>query len=157
MIQELLRRCWCLYPKDLSPRYLLEESRNLSEITLTKLVNAIQATEKRRQTRKEESLKNDLFMKQKNKTQGHQNGSRLGEHNNNNARHQQTNRSYQSQPQAKKIFPPCPCCKKLEHAPFKCWWKSDAFFLFFQKNASKKVMWIKFVSKRTVKHNKKIL
>ena len=74
----------------------LEESRNLSEITLTELVNALQATEQRRQIRKEESLKNALFMKQKYKTHGHQNGSRPGGYNNNNAQHQQTNRSQQN-------------------------------------------------------------
>ena len=47
----------------------LEESRNLNEISLAELINALQATEQRRQIRKEESLENAFLSRQRNRFQ----------------------------------------------------------------------------------------
>ena len=60
----------------------LEESRNLSEITLSELINALQATEQRRAIRKEETIENAFYgghgNKKKNKGRKSNNTNQTG-------------------------------------------------------------------------------
>lgn len=113
----------------------LEESRNLSEITLSELINALQATEQRRAIRKEESLESAFMSSQSKKNKKNKNKNKGGtgyggfnnnnnnnnfNNNNNNARQQQG-----GQRQNNGGYPPCPHCKKHGHAPNKCFWRPD--------------------------------
>jgi len=77
----------------------LENSRDLSSITLTELVNALQAQEQRRLMMQEGSLEGAFQAK-------NCNGNKYNQNNNSHA------------------FSPCPYCRKNNH-PHKCWWRPD--------------------------------
>ena len=94
----------------------LEESRNLNEISLTELVNALQATEQRRRIRHEESMEAAFVSKQHQKTQNQKK----------NKLKVIKEKGETSKPE-RKSYEPCHHCKKKGHHPRRCWWRPDAF------------------------------
>ena len=78
----------------------LEESKDLSSISLAELVNALQAQEQRRMIRKEESMEGALQAKAENSGGGKD--KKNNKTNNNNKNKDGT-------------YPPCPHCKKTNH------------------------------------------
>ncbi|XP_027165972.1 uncharacterized protein LOC113765933 [Coffea eugenioides] len=85
----------------------LEESKDLSSISLAELVNALQALEKRRMIRKEETVEGAFKAKSENSRGGKdkkimENDSKFSKANKNDA------------------SSPCPYCKKLNHMPKRC-------------------------------------
>lgn len=93
----------------------LENSKDLSIITLAELLSALQAQEQRRHMRQEESIESGLQAKvqvnqgQKEKKKGKkEDGSGKKEGDN-----------------KKRDFPPCEHCGKKGHPPFKCWRRPD--------------------------------
>ncbi|KAJ8764755.1 hypothetical protein K2173_009149 [Erythroxylum novogranatense] len=78
----------------------LENTRDLSKITLAKLLNSLQAQEQRRLMRHNDPIEGALQAK-------HQNSSRGKGRN------------------LKGNYPPCKHCDKLGHPPYKCWRRPD--------------------------------
>ncbi|XP_027169592.1 uncharacterized protein LOC113769333 [Coffea eugenioides] len=90
----------------------LEESKDLSSISLAELVNALQALEQRRMIRKEETVECAFKAKSKNSRGGKdkkimEKSSKFSKANKNDA------------------SSPCPYCKKLNHMPKRYWWRPD--------------------------------
>ena len=97
----------------------LENTKDLSSITLTELLNALQAQEQRRLMRQDHVIEGALQAKfpdserrkfgrkhqvaAKPTSQGHGKGKFI-----------------------KRNFPPCQHCNKMDHPPFKCWKRPDA-------------------------------
>ena len=79
----------------------LEETKDLSSISLVELVNALQAQEQRRIMRGEASIEGGLYVKAKSPGGGSNNR------------------------QNDDIFQPCAHCKKTNHPQIRCWWRSD--------------------------------
>ena len=77
----------------------LENTKDLSKITLAEVLHALQAQEQRRLMRQEGSMEGAFQAKL------HNNGGK-----NNNTQ----------------VFPPCPHCKKTNHPQRRCWWRPDA-------------------------------
>ncbi|XP_016579127.2 uncharacterized protein LOC107876789 [Capsicum annuum] len=90
----------------------LENSKDLSSITLAELVNALQALEQRRIMRKEGSVEGVFQAKSQNKSY---------EEKKKNQKQRQGN-NYNNQ---RGSNPPCPHCKKTNHSQQKCWWIPD--------------------------------
>ena len=90
----------------------LEESKDLSRISLAELVNALQAPKQKRMMRKEETMEGALQARQKVqeqvKTRTTKRKKKAG--NNNNRNKDET-------------YPACPHCKKTNHSQRKCWWR----------------------------------
>ncbi|XP_014515514.1 uncharacterized protein LOC106773329 [Vigna radiata var. radiata] len=83
----------------------LENSKDLSTITLAELLAALQAPEQRRLMREEGHIEGALTAKLLKKRSGCFN------HKNNN--------------KSSHVFPSCPFCKKNNHPHTKCWWRPD--------------------------------
>ncbi|RVW91771.1 hypothetical protein CK203_045886 [Vitis vinifera] len=79
---------------------LLEESMDLSSISLVELVNALQAQEQRRMIKKEESMEGALQAKAENVGGGKDKKNNKTDNNNKNK---------------DGTYPPCPHCKKTNH------------------------------------------
>ncbi|XP_022889308.1 uncharacterized protein LOC111404783 [Olea europaea var. sylvestris] len=96
----------------------LEDSRDLSSITLSELVNALQATEQRRLMRQEDQVEGALFVKGKHKAQTSFRPRK----------NQQDKRRFEGSKGADKnsAYPPCPHCQKTGHSPNWCWFKLGA-------------------------------
>ena len=90
----------------------LENSRNLSSITLAELLNALQAQEQRRLMRQEGSVEGAFQARSQNYKGGK-----------NNKKKQSNNKNGQSS--KTRVFSPCPYCKKNNHPHNKCWWRPD--------------------------------
>ena len=88
----------------------LEEPKDLSNITLGELVNALQAQEQRRMMRHEEAVQGAFHIKAQN--------SRGGKDKKNNK--WKNRKPKVSNKQQNEIFPPCPHCKKTNHSQRKC-------------------------------------
>jgi hypothetical protein len=84
----------------------LEETKDLSSISLVELVNALQAQEQRRMMREEASMEGALYVKGQNSGGGNKKPECSNNQNNEN-------------------FPPCPHCKKTNHHQGRCWWRPD--------------------------------
>jgi predicted aspartyl protease len=84
----------------------LEETKDLSSISLVELVNALQAQEQRRMMREEASMEGALYVKGQNSGGGNKKPESSNNQNNGN-------------------FPPCPHCKKTNHHQGSCWWRPD--------------------------------
>jgi hypothetical protein len=101
----------------------LENTRDLSKITLAELLNALQAQEQRRMMRHESVtegalvVKNTLDKKGKKKVYKNQPDS---------SSEQDGTSGKGNQKSQKKNYPPCKHCGKKGHAPFKCWRRPDA-------------------------------
>ncbi|XP_075080577.1 uncharacterized protein LOC142166063 [Nicotiana tabacum] len=91
----------------------LENSKDLSSITLAELVKALQALEQRRIMRKESSVEGALQANSQNidSNKGRKKNRKQRQSNNNN-----------NQGGA---HPPCPHCKKTNHPQQKCWWRPN--------------------------------
>ncbi|RVX02815.1 Retrovirus-related Pol polyprotein from transposon TNT 1-94 [Vitis vinifera] len=94
----------------------LEESKDLSSISLAELVNALQAQEQRRMIRKEESMEGALQAKAENS------GGGKDKKNNNKKKNNKTDNNNKNKDGT---YPPCPHCKKTNHPQRKCWWRPD--------------------------------
>ncbi|KAL6333170.1 hypothetical protein AAG906_028353 [Vitis piasezkii] len=86
----------------------LENTKDLSSITLAELLNALQALEQRRLMRQGSSVEGAFQAK----TQTNEGNTRRRKNSNNN--NQKTG-----------TYPPCPHCKKTNHPQQKCWWRPD--------------------------------
>ncbi|XP_071917228.1 uncharacterized protein [Coffea arabica] len=98
----------------------LEDSRDLSQITLPELINALQAQEQRRAIRKEETVEGAFQVKDK--IQNQQGGKE---------KKQQWNKKSKKEGESSRNegrrgkFPQCPHCKKTSHLQQYCWWRPD--------------------------------
>ena len=101
----------------------LENTKDLSKISLAELLNSLQAQEQRRHMRQEVNTEGALFVKHhgafknKRKEKKSQEGNSFAPVLNN-------NRSKKKSFKGK--YPPCHHCKKEGHPPFKCWRRPDA-------------------------------
>jgi transposase InsO family protein len=93
----------------------LENTKDLSNITLAEVLHALKAQEQRRLMRQEGSMEGAFQAKLQinNKGKSPSNKPDVFTHNKNN--NQNSN-----------IYPPCPHCKKTNHLQKKCWWRPDA-------------------------------
>nr|CAN68520.1 hypothetical protein VITISV_011970 [Vitis vinifera] len=89
----------------------LENSKDLSTISLTELLHSLEAVEQRRLMRQGD-IAEGAFQARMHKNAGHKNGK---VNNNKSCGNNQKNG----------VFPPCPHCKKTNHSPQKCWWRPD--------------------------------
>nr|GLL34235.1 Retrovirus-related Pol polyprotein from transposon TNT 1-94 [Ipomoea trifida] len=89
----------------------LEESKDLSSISLAELVHALQAPEQRRMLRNEEPLEGAFQAKAE--------GSGGGQDRKNFKKKKAGNNN------KNETYPPCPHCKKTNHPQRKCWWRPD--------------------------------
>ena len=90
----------------------LEESKDLSKISLGELVNALQAQEQRRMMRQDESVEGAFQAKAQN--------SKGGKDKRNNWK--KNNKKIENN---RETYPPCPYYKKTNHPQRKCWWRPD--------------------------------
>jgi hypothetical protein len=98
----------------------LENTKDLSKLTLAELVNAMQAQEQRRMIRAEGSVEGALQAKLKISRGGKSMGNKYKSLNKQAA----ANTSYNNGEKDSE-FPPCKHCGKSGHAPFKCWRRPD--------------------------------
>nr|BBP47129.1 putative gag-pol polyprotein [Torenia fournieri] len=98
----------------------LENTKDLSKISLAELLNALQAQEQRRSMRENVLIEEALAAKQQSKTKWKKKNS--GE-NTPNSEPENGNGEYGNQ---KKTYPPCQHCGKKGHPPFKCWRRPEA-------------------------------
>nr|CAN76244.1 hypothetical protein VITISV_023380 [Vitis vinifera] len=89
----------------------LENSKDLSTISLTELLHSLEAVEQRRLMRQGDTAEG-AFQARMQKNACHKNGK---VNNNKSCGNNQKNG----------VFPPCPHCKKTNHSPQKCWWRPD--------------------------------
>ena len=92
----------------------LEESKDLSSISLAKLVNALQALEQRRTIRKEEIVEG-VFKAKLESSRGGKDKKIM----------EKKKSSKSSNANKNDASSPCPYCKKLNHMPKRCWWRPD--------------------------------
>ena len=112
MVQKILVNVPEKYESNIS---ILEESKDLSAITLGELINSLQAHEQRRMMRQEEVVQGVYHMKAQN--------LRGGKDNKNNK--WMNKKPKPSNKQQCETFPPCPHCKKTNHPQVRCWWRPD--------------------------------
>ncbi|XP_060673929.1 uncharacterized protein LOC132804054 [Ziziphus jujuba] len=100
----------------------LEESRDLNQISLSELVNALQATEQRRSIRQEEALESAFLALQKGKapTNNNQRKQQGGGSNDEGRYDVGTNREGE-----RKKFVKCSHCKKDNHSEKYCWFRPN--------------------------------
>ncbi|XP_071723871.1 uncharacterized protein [Rutidosis leptorrhynchoides] len=102
----------------------LENTRDLSEITLVELLNALRAQEQRRSMRQEGFVEGALPVKHQNtkkfdKGKNFQKAASSGEHS-------AGNQNRKGDGNSKGNYPPCKHYGKLGHPPIKCWRRPDA-------------------------------
>jgi len=89
----------------------LEESKDLSKISLTEVINALQAQEQRRLLRQEEATETTLQVKHKGKSIATKGEKKfIGEHSGKDTK-------------KKERFPKCGICKRTSHKESDCWYK----------------------------------
>ncbi|KAJ6416963.1 hypothetical protein OIU84_002780 [Salix udensis] len=98
----------------------LENTKDLSKITLTELLNALQAQEQRRLMRQDHAIEGALQAKfpDSDKKKFFRKNSASSSI--------KPNQGYNKGKFIKRIFPPCQHCNKSGHPPFKCWKRPDA-------------------------------
>ena len=99
----------------------LEDSKDLSQISLSELVNALQAQEQRRAIRNKEATIGAFQAKHKEKG----NSSGKGRRNAGERKDLQKKEGENSKEGGKKKFPPCSHCKKTTHLERYCWYRPD--------------------------------
>jgi len=103
-------------PKKYGSKILvLEESKDLSTITLGELINALQAREHRRIMRQKELVQGAFRMKAQN--------SRDGKDKKNNK--WKNKKSEHSNKHQDETFPPCSHFKMTNHPQARCWWRPN--------------------------------
>ncbi|KAJ8616575.1 hypothetical protein MRB53_035947 [Persea americana] len=85
----------------------IENSKDVSSITLAELLNALQAQEQRRLMRQEGSVEGAFQVTSQNNMCKKEKQSNSNNNSNNTT------------------FPPCPHCKKSNHPQKRCWWRPD--------------------------------
>jgi hypothetical protein len=90
----------------------LEESKDLSKISLTELLNALQAQEQRRIIWQEESMEG-AFQAKMHVQKGDKGKKKINKYNGADSSKRSGN------------FPPCQHCKKTNHLQKYCWWRPD--------------------------------
>ncbi|XP_022853667.1 uncharacterized protein LOC111375110 [Olea europaea var. sylvestris] len=93
----------------------LEDSRDLASMSLSELVNALQATEQRRLIRQEEQVEGALVAKGKYKAQTSYGMKKPF--------NEKKGAECSKNPVERKKYPPCPHCKKIGHSPKWCWFR----------------------------------
>jgi hypothetical protein len=98
----------------------LENTKDLSKITLTELLNALQAQEQRRLMRQDHAIEGALQAKfaDYDKKKFFRKNAASGSI--------KPNQGYNKGKFIKRNFPPCQHCNKSGHPPFKCWKRPDA-------------------------------
>ncbi|KAK9107043.1 hypothetical protein Syun_023054 [Stephania yunnanensis] len=81
----------------------LENTKDVSKISLAELLNVLQAQEQRKMIQEEGTIEGALLVKTKN-----YGGEKYMKHNN-----------------IEESYPPCPHCKKTNHPQRRCWWRPD--------------------------------
>ncbi|XP_040952350.1 uncharacterized protein [Gossypium hirsutum] len=92
----------------------LEDSRDLSTIPLTELINALYAQEQRRANRQEDNYEGAFQAR-----------SRESSSSNSNAKGKKPWTEKKNKEPARKKFPPCVHCKKTTHLEKYCWYRPD--------------------------------
>ncbi|WVZ15253.1 hypothetical protein V8G54_012819 [Vigna mungo] len=95
----------------------LENTKDLSKITLAEVMHALQAQEQRRLMRQEGSVEGAF------QVQFQSNGNKQKKKQNNDTRPGRLNKINKSN--NNQVFPPCPHCKKTNHPQKRCWWRPD--------------------------------
>lgn len=98
----------------------MENTKDLSQITLAEVLHALQAQEQRRLMRQEGTTEGALQAKLQNNNGGRNKKKKQNNFNKpggSNKYHQKNNTQ---------VSPPCPHCKKTNHQPKWCWWRPDA-------------------------------
>ena len=101
----------------------LENTKDLSKLTLAELVNALQAQEQRRRMRVDDSVEGGLQAKFQ-INQGEKNKWKKYKKKNFNTQEAAANTSNKSGDN-NKGFPPCKHYGRMGHPPFKCWRRPD--------------------------------
>ncbi|KAK9167349.1 hypothetical protein Scep_002540 [Stephania cephalantha] len=81
----------------------LENTKDVSKISLAELLNVLQAQEQRKMIQEEGTIEGAFLVKTKN-----YGGEKYMKHNN-----------------IEESYPPCPHCKKTNHPQRRCWWRPD--------------------------------
>ncbi|KAG5235324.1 Retrovirus-related polyprotein from transposon [Salix suchowensis] len=97
----------------------LENTKDLSNITLTELLNALQAQEQRRLMRQDHAIEGALQAK-------FPDSDKKFFRKNSDSSSIKPNQGYNKGKFIKRNFPPCQHCNKSGHLPFKCWKRLDA-------------------------------
>ena len=92
----------------------LENSKDLSSISLAEIVNALQALEQRRMMRQEGSVEGTFQAKSQN-----------NDFSKDIKKNKKNNKSSNNKKNQKGAHPPCLHCKKTNHPSQKCWWRPD--------------------------------
>jgi len=98
----------------------LENTKDLSKITFTELLNALQAQEQRRVMREEGNTEGALFAKPQD------GGKNKKKKNKKNGEGISASTTKGKSGHSKKSYPPCKHCNKKGHPPYKCWRRPDA-------------------------------
>ena len=98
----------------------LENTRDLSKITLAELLNSLEAQEQRRSMRQEGVVEGALPAKHYN------NNKQKKKKNFKNGEGSTKDSQKGKEGNGKKTYPPCQHCGKLGHPPYKCWKRPDA-------------------------------
>ncbi|KAL6323788.1 hypothetical protein AAG906_002256 [Vitis piasezkii] len=96
----------------------LEDSKDLTKISLAELVHAFQAQEQRRSMRQEESNEKAFLALQKRKASQGKEKKQSGE-----KKDKEKNEGQGRKSGGKKRYPPCPHCKKQSHSENFCWYR----------------------------------
>nr|KYP69138.1 Retrovirus-related Pol polyprotein from transposon TNT 1-94 [Cajanus cajan] len=96
----------------------LENTKDLSKITLAEVMHALQAQEQRRLMRQEGSVEGAFQVKFQS------NGNKQKKKQNNDTRPGRLNKINNTSSNTQ-VFPPCPHCKKTNHPQKRCWWRPD--------------------------------
>ena len=100
----------------------LENTKDLSKISLTELLNALHAQEQRRSMRQEGVIEGTLPVKhQDNKYKNKKIFKNQSTNGDSSANYQKIKGG------SKTSYPPCRHCEKKSHPPYKCWRRPDAF------------------------------
>src|ERR1044072_7020729 len=99
----------------------MENSKDLSQITLAEVLHAFQAQEQRRLMRQEGSTEGAFQVKWQNNNGGGNKKKKQNNYNKPGGFNKNNNQKNSTQ-----AFPPCPHCKKTNHPKKWCWWRLDA-------------------------------
>ncbi|KAH7576626.1 hypothetical protein JRO89_XS01G0120000 [Xanthoceras sorbifolium] len=102
----------------------LENTKDLSKITLAELLNALQAQEQRRFMRQDRKVEGALLVKHQDAGKNKKNGYKKNQvsSSENTASNQLQNKGGNF----KRNYPPCQYCGRKGHPSFKCWKRPDA-------------------------------
>lgn len=99
----------------------LEDSRDIAHMSLSELVNSLQATEQRRSLRMEDQVNGALLAKMKGKSQIYSVGKKEKYKR---EREGSSNSNKEADGRSGK-YPPCPNCKKTNHLEKYCWFRPN--------------------------------